>query len=169
MSLEFIACVYADRLKSSTGCVESQSKGSWLSWCCVSAMSPKEGKGAANDFLSCTDDPQHGLLVSGLAQRTPHWDAQGQYRFCGRTVTILTAHFGLIESSLLDHPTKSASMSLYLMYNKIVKFRIDGFMLCSDEGTVRAKNQLWPSRRLAVNLSFDSTSCVAWVVLWLSL
>lgn len=82
-------------------------------------MSPEEGKGAANDFPGCTDDPQHGLLVSGLAHRTPHWDAQGQYRFCGSTVTVLTAHIALIESSLWECLTKSASMSLCFMYNEI--------------------------------------------------
>lgn len=105
------------RLRRSVASVESWSNAHVCGGTvCASAMSPKEGKGAANDFLGCTDVPQLGLLVSSLA----HWDAQGQYRFCDSTVTVLTAPIALIESPQWDGLTKSASMSLYFMYNEIV-------------------------------------------------
>lgn len=104
-------------------------------------MSPEEGKGAANDFPGCTDDPQHGLLVSGLAHRTEMPkdsidSVAAQSQFLPLTLLLL--------SRLCDSVWQNQLQCHYASCTTKLQVRNRLLVLCSSEGTVPAKNQLQP-------------------------
>lgn len=105
-------------------------------------MSPGEGKGAANDFPGCTDDPQHGLLVSGLAHRTEMPkdsidSVAAQSQFLPLTLLLLSRLCESVWQNQLQCHYASCTTKLQVRNRLLV--------LCSSEGTVPAKNQLRPS------------------------
>lgn len=113
----------------------------WLWRYCVSAMSPEEGKGAANDFPGWTDDPQHGLLVSGLAHRTEMPkdsidSVAAQSQFLPLTLLLL--------SRLCESVWQNQLQCHYASRTTKLQVRNRLMVLCSSEGTVPAKNQLRP-------------------------
>lgn len=141
VSLEFIVCVFADRLLSST----VWSPGVRLMTVAVLCVCnvTRRGQGGSQWFSGLHWWPPAWPPCQRLS--TPHCDAQGQYRFCGSAVTVLTAHIALIESSLWECLTKSASMSLCFMYNEKIASSEQIVGCCVLlRVTVPAKNQLRP-------------------------
>lgn len=141
VSLEFIVCVFADRLLSSTGRVESRSKAHDCRGTVCLQCHPKRARGQANDFPGCTDDPQHGLLVSGLAHRTEMPkdsidSVAAQSQFLPLTLLLLSRLCESVWQNQLQCHYASCITKLQVQNRLLV--------LCSSEGTVPAKNQLRP-------------------------